>query len=246
MNKKYLYLFLTLFVIVVFYFKEKIIAETISIFNNTKEKIDSHINKIELKIEKHFKQAEQIEELKKENQKYKNYIASIQPILNEYQELKKFRKIESPKIIFTQTISYANLPDISTIYINYFESNLSTPRGLIFNNYSAGIVVKNIKNFSIAYLNNNPNTSYTIFIGKEKIPGVLFGGKTITIKYIPKYKKIKIGDIVTTSGLDKIFYSGVKVGRIISIKQKKLYQEAIIQPFYNSLHPTFFYVVKNK
>jgi len=148
-------------------------------------------------------------------------------------------------LIFTQTISYANLPDMTSIYINYTEQNLSIPRGLMYNNLAAGIVVKNIKDFSLVYLNDNPKTSYTVFIGDKKIPGVLFGGKKMIIKYIPKYKDIKVGDLVITSGLDRIFYEGIKVGKITQISQKKLYQEAEVKPFYNPLHPTFFYVVKN-
>jgi rod shape-determining protein MreC len=133
---------------------------------------------------------------------------------------------------------------MSTIYIDY-NKKITSPKGLIYNNQAAGIVIKNIKNFSLAYLNNNPNTSYTVFIGKNKIPGVIFGGKQMIIKYIPKYSQIKTGDKVITSGLDKIFYEGINVGIITKIIKKNLYQEAIIQPFYNPLDPSFFYVVGN-
>jgi rod shape-determining protein MreC len=131
---------------------------------------------------------------------------------------------------------------MTSIYITY-DKNISTPKGLIYNNTTAGVAIKNIKNYSLAYLNNNKNVIYTVFIGNKKIPGILYGGEKIIIKYIPKYHKIKVGDLVITSGLDKVFYEGVKVGKITSIKQTQLYQEATIKPFYNPLHPTFFYVV---
>jgi len=245
MNKKYFYILITILLVIIFYFQKEIKHNTLFIFNQTKHNIQSYIKYINDKISIHFNQAHKIELLKKENQNYKDYIASIQPILYNCEKLKNFKYIKNPKIIFAQTISYAKLPDITSIYINYYEKNLTIPRGLIYNNQTAGIVIKSIKNFSLAYLNNNPKTSYTVFIGKNKIPGVLFGGEKMIIKYIPKYKIIKKGDKVITSGLDNIFYEGINVGIVTNIFQRKLYQEVIIKPFYNPLHPSFFYVVNN-
>jgi len=245
MNNRYFYLLIAILIAISFYFKQPITNNILSAFNYTKLTINNYIDSIFKSISTHFNQAEQIKILRKENKQYKDYIVQITPMLNNYKELKKFLIIQDPKLYFTQTISYAKLPDITSIYVTYNENNISTPRGLVYNNQAAGIVVKSIKNFSLAYLNNNDNTSYTVYIGKNKIPGVLFGGKHMIIKYIPKYKKINIGDLVKTSGLDTIFYEGINVGRVISITQQKLYQEVEIQPFYNPLHPTFFYVVKN-
>jgi len=231
-------------VITIFYFKKPLIDNTLYLFNQTKITISYYISKISTTISNHFNQIEKIEILTKENQQLINEIQKLIPIKKKCENLKLFEKLNIPNITFTQTISYAKLPDMSSIYIDYNKS-IKSPKGLIYNNQTAGIVVKNIKNFSLAYLNDNPNTSYTVFIGKEKIPGVLFGGKEIKIKYIPKYSKINIGDLVITSGLDKIFYEGINVGLITNITKKNLYQEATIQPFYNPLHPNFFYVVGN-
>jgi len=244
MNKKYLYLLITIFLVIIFYFKETIIQNTLFLFNTTKQTISNYISDTKESINLHFNQIEQIKKLTKENQEYKDYIAQIIPKIMNCEKLNLFKQINNPNVVFSQTISYANLPDITDIYINYHEKNLTIPRGLIYNNQAAGIVIKSYKKFSLAYLNINPKTSYTVFIGNNKIPGVLFGGDKMIIKYIPKYHKINIGDLVITSGLDKIFYEGVNVGKIISITQTKLYQEATIKPFYNPLHPTFFYVVK--
>jgi rod shape-determining protein MreC len=243
MNKNFFYIIVTTILVTIFYFKNSITNYTLSVFNSTKEYIHNSIDSINFSIQSHFNQAYQIKTLKKEIKLYQNYIAQTTPILVNFQKLKLFKQIKNPNIIFTQTISYAKLPDMSSIYINY-DKNISIPKGLIYNNISAGIVVKNIKNYSLAYLNNNPNVVYTVFIGTKKVPGILYGGKIVKIKYIPKYHSIKVGDLVITSGLDNIFYEGVKVGKIVSISQTKLYQEAIITPFYDPMHPTFFYVVE--
>ncbi len=136
------------------------------------------------------------------------------------------------------------MPDFTQIYIDY-NNSFSIPRGLVYNNLAAGIVIKNFKNYSLALLNSNNKTSYTVFIGKNEIPGIFYG-KINTIKYIPKFKKINIGDIVITSGLDKVFYKGVKVGIITEVIEKNLYQEAKVKLFYNDLNPQFFYVIERR
>jgi len=242
MTKKFLYTLITIFLVISFYFKESIINNILYITNSTKYIISSYINSIKTDISIHFNQIEQIKQLKEENREYQNYIAKMNPLIAQAMQLKYFKNIDTPNLTFTSTISYAKLPDITTIYIDY-NKTITSPKGLIYNNQAAGVVFKNFKNFGVATLNNNPKTTYTVFIGKNKIPGVLFGGEKIVIKYIPKYHKINIDDTVITSGLDKIFYEGVNVGKVKKIIQKELYQEVIITPFYNPLHPNFFYVV---
>ena len=244
MNKKLFYSIITIFIVVMFYFKNTITENILSVFNYTKSYINNSIFITKMKIQTYFNQAHQLQQLSKQNKEYRDYIAKISPLISNFEKLKLFKKINNPNLIFTQTISYAKLPDMSSIYINYKDKNLSTPQGLVYNNTTAGIVTKSFSNYSLAYLNNNQKVVYTVFIGKNKIPGILYGGETIKIKYIPKYHKINIDDLVVTSGLDKIFYAGVNVGKITSIKETELYQEATITPFYNTLHPTFFYVVK--
>jgi len=245
MNKKFLFFLIAIFLAVSFYFKVQIKDKILFTFNFVKQEIISSYDAITFKLDSYFNQASQIQLLTKHNKEYRNYIEAVYPILDNYKKLKEFKLIHNPKVIFTQTISYANLPDMTSIYINYSDKNFTHPEGIIYNNLVAGIVKKSFDNYSLALLNTNSDTSYTVFIGKEKIPGIAFGGNEIIVKYIPNYKKINVGDLVVTSWLDRIFYEGVKVGKITSVRQKKLYQEAIIKPFYNPYHPNFFYVVKN-
>jgi rod shape-determining protein MreC len=246
MNKKFFYFIIAIIMAISFYFKDYIINSILDTFNSVKTEIIISYDVIRLKFNSYFHQAEQIETLQKHNKIYRDYIESIYPLISNYKKMEKFQLVKTPKIVFTKTISYANLPDMTSIYVDYSDKNFTHPKGLIYNKEVAGIVTKNYKDYSLALLNTNPNTTYTIFIGKDKIPGIAFGGEKLVIKYIPKYKNINIGDLVITSGLDRIFYEGVKVGKIISINQRELYQEAVVKPFYNPYHPTFFYVVNKK
>jgi rod shape-determining protein MreC len=221
---------------------DKLKSPFLNIFNNTKINVIHLYEYISLSIDKYFYQSSHIEKLSLENKKLRDYIASYEAYINKCKDLSNFNSLNIKNIKFTQTISYAKLPIISQIYINY-ESNNSKIKGLIYNNQTAGIVTQHHNNFSLALLNSDKETTYTVFINNN-IPGVLFGGDKIVIKYIPKYHKININDEVITSGLDNIFYKGVKVGLIKKIRQTDLYQEAEITPYYNPLKPSLFYVVE--
>ena len=237
MNKRYLLLFLTGFVLILFVFKTQII----DFFNFIK----LNINKIETNISEELSSLKskslQIEKLKNENRFLKNKIVYLDSLVYNCKDLKKL--IKDSNLTLAKTISYAALPDFSMIYIDYKPKG-KFPKGLVYNNLAAGIVVKSTGDYSLALLNSNKKTSYTVYIldGNNSVPGIFYG-KIDTVKYIPKFKNIKKGDLVITSGLDGIFYKGVKVGIIKNIKETNLYKEAKIKLFYNDLEPNYFYVV---
>jgi rod shape-determining protein MreC len=238
MSKKLIIALSFLFAFFIYFFKDYII-EIALYFNKSIVKIENNFSK---KIDAHFKQVKKIEELKKENEKLKDAINNLNAKILACKDLKYFKVINKPNLIFSYVISYASIPDFSQIYISY-NKKITKPKGLVYNNFVAGVVIKNIGNFSLAILNSNEKTRYAVFIGKNKIPGIFYG-KVNTIKYIPKFKQINIGDEVVTSGLDGIFYNGAKVGIITEVVEKKLYKEAKVKLFYNDLHPKFFYVIE--
>jgi len=236
MNKRYLILFA--FLLVLFFSFKPVKYAVLDFFNFAKESFSGFLKKTESTITKYQNQALQIEKLQKENNSLKKKIVYFESF---YANCKDLKKIKDSNFTLVKAVSYANLPDFSKIYVN-FTSN-TYPLGLVYNNLAAGILVKKVGHYSLGLLNSNKKTSYTVLIGKEEIPGIFYGEKNI-IKYIPKFKKINIGDLVITSGLDGIFYKGAKVGIITSVKEKKLYQEAKVKLFYNSLAPNYFYVIQ--
>jgi len=243
MNKKYLLFFSFLFVLIfsIPFFKEEMIG-----FGNTLKKYFFEFYEYEKEnITTLIEQSRKIKNLKKENLLLKMRLAKLESFYDSCKDLKKFKFVKDSNLVFTKVISYAHLPDFSQIYIDYHSKDKFFPKGIVYNNLAAGIVVKSFRNYSLALLNSNKDTSYTVFIGKNNIPGIFYG-KIDTIKYIPKFKSIKKGNIVITSGLDGIFYKGAKVGIITKVIQKKLYQEAKVKLFYNNLEPTYFYVVEKR
>jgi len=212
--------------------------------NKLREAISTITNSITSQINLITNAKREIEYLKKENKVLNEKLAKCYEVQAICKDLKAFKFLDLPSLYFVKTISYANLPNFSEIYVSY-PKEISIPRGLVYNNFAAGIVVKNFGDYSLAYLNQNPKVSYTVMIGDKEIPGIFYGGE-MKVKYIQKFAKIRVGDIVKTSGLDRVFYKGALVGEIVKIENKKLYKEAIVKPYYNKLTPNFFYVVEGE
>jgi rod shape-determining protein MreC len=215
---------------------------TLESANSLKSSFSFFVTSIKETYNEYIEQKNTLKNLLEENKFLKDEIQKIAVKYATCKDLKYFKKLQIPNVVFTQVISYAALPDFTQVYINY-DKPFTIPRGLVYNNLAAGIAIKHYSNYSLALLNSNEKTSYTVYIGKNKIPGIFYG-KINTVKYIPKFKPIKIGDIVITSGLDGVFYQGVLVGKVIEVFEKKLYQEAKIKLFYNDLNPKFFYVIE--
>jgi len=238
MNKIYIIIFS--FLLIVIFALPPVKSHVIDFFNFAKENISYMTNSIKNEIGEYKNQAKQIKKLKKENLLLKKKIASFESF---YANCKDLKLVKDSNLTLVKVVSYAHLPDFSEIYVN-FSSN-KYPLGLVYNNLAAGILVKKVGHYSLGLLNSNEKTSYTVLIGKKEIPGIFYGKKNI-IKFIPKYKKINVGDLVVTSGLDGIFYRGAKVGVVTSIENKNLYQEAKVKLFYNNLSPEYLYVVQKK
>jgi rod shape-determining protein MreC len=109
----------------------------------------------------------------------------------------------------------------------------------------AGIVIQH-KGKPLALLNRDIKSSYAVQIGKNLAPGIVHGnnGKNLVVKFIPAWFEVSQGDEVVTSGLDNIFFKGLKVGRVISITSSQGYQNAVVEPYYDSNNPNYFHMIK--
>ena len=160
-------LFILTFLIVVF-FQIPIVKElSLRGTNSLKNFFSSLIISWKKAYEEYIDQKETLQKLLKENEFLKDEIQQIAVKYATCKNLKYFKHLDIPNVTFTQVISYAKLPDFTQIYINY-NKPFKTPRGLIYNNMAAGIVVKNYSNYSLALLNSNEKTSYTVYIGADK------------------------------------------------------------------------------
>ncbi len=200
-------------------------------------------------IIKYLKQEETISSLLLENRKLKKYYLELNATKKELESLKKECNVNTKfylDVKLIRAISYTTLGDFSSMWIEMDDFNQTKIYGLIKDDFAAGIVVnKNGK--PIALLNSNEKCAYAVEIGRSKAPGIAMGKRngTMVVKFIPMYKNIKIGDEVVTSGMDNIFFYGIKVGKVIKIESMGSYKVAIVKPYADLANPRYFWIVLN-
>ena len=250
MNKELLSffsLFIALFVGALFY-TNTIQGPFTSVLNSFKIGYHNAIQIIQKNIDRHTFQAQEITILKEKLQKYENNHLVMQQMASEVNDLFKANNSKlkvNPKVELVRTISYEKFGDLNRVWMEVEDYNASKIYGLTYNELVAGIVIeKNSK--ALGLLNRDIQSSYAVFVGKKQAPGIAHGNnsKNLLVKFIPAWFKIEIGDEVVTSGLDKIFFKGLKVGRVLSVKTSQGYQNAVIEPYYKANDPDYFYMIR--
>ncbi len=227
---------------------DKIIINNFNPFENIKSWYVQLVMDIQETSDRYFNQITQIEKLQTENKKLQNYKYLYEISKNELNStLKTVNTTDTTKqkISYTKVLSYVNFSDYTRVWLDFKKID-NQILGLIWDDYAAGIVV-NSENRAKALLNGNEKCNYAVFVGENRAPGIIHGIKysqNIIAKYIPIWIDIKKDDEVITSGMDNIFFEGLKVGKVVSIKRKQDMQEAIIKPYAQVLKQKSFFVYK--
>ena len=196
-------------------------------------------------VSKHFNQAKQIELLREQNQKLEEANALVATFANQLNLLLEDKNSSQyfPQVSLVRAISYVRLDDYSRLWLSSTKFTGNKNKGLIYKGYTAGIAVLDGSR-PMALLQQNEGCTFSVYVGKDKVPGVLQGlGDKISIKFIPKTKNIKVGDTIYTSGLDEVFFSGVPVGLVKEIIDDEVYQSAIVEPFVQINLPSYMYMI---
>jgi len=250
MNKKF---FTTSLILIALFlgalnYSQEVQSPFISALNAVKTSFHNTVAYIEEDINKHFFQAHEIEQLhKKLKNCEKDHLLMVQ-LASELNDLYKANNAQfkySSNVALVRTISYEKFANQNRVWIDMQDFNASKIYGLVYKNLVAGIVI-NHNNKPLALLNNDIQSTYAVYIGKEKAPGIAHGNnqENIIINFIPAWFHINIGDEVQTSGLDTIFFKGLKVGKVIDVTHSQGYQKAIVKPYYKANEPDYFYVIK--
>jgi len=202
-------------------------------------------NFIKESISEHFDQKREIERLREENKELRKSAVLLSTFANELDQVlvdKNSTRYE-PNVQLVKTLSYATIGDYNKFWVDFKGFDTTKIYGALYQANTIGVIVTK-DNRPLAVLQNDPKVAFSVYIGPERIPGVVGGdGRRVLVKYIPQWLEPKIGDEVTTSGLDGIFFAGVPVGRITSIEQEDLYKSAIVEPYAKPNIPAFLYVV---
>jgi rod shape-determining protein MreC len=251
MNKKllpYLLILVALFMGALYYTKT-IQSPLLSILNSIKISYHNTIQSIENTFDKHFFQAQEISDLKKQLQQYDNNRLLLQQFASTIEDMYKENNStlsNNPKIALVRTISYEKFGNLNRVWLDVPDYNSSKIYGLIYKNEVAGIVIPK-EGKALALLNSDIKSTYAVYIGKMKAPGIAHGnnGKNLIVSFIPAWFNLKVGDEVITSGLDNIFFKGLKVGKVISISTSQGYQNAVIEQYYKSNEPNYFHIIRS-
>lgn len=201
--------------------------------------------KIKDTIDEHFTQQNTIIKLKNENKKLEKsallsiaFAGKLNGILADNN-----LSLYKPNVKLIQAISYSNLNDYNKIWLDFKDFNKSRIYGLLYQGYAAGIVVQKDSN-PLGLLLGDPKCIFSVYVGDKKILGVLQGNKKdILVKYIPLWMTPKVGDEVITSGMDNIFFQGVRVGKVVGVAKEESSKTATVQPYVNVKIPTFLHVI---
>jgi len=191
--------------------------------------------------------------LKKENNEQKKTLLELTNYINQLSKIYKILPslVQKPykNIYIVDTISYVKLNRLDEVLLTTpkaLKDSNKTLYGLIQNDVAAGIV-QNIDGKFFAFLLTHPKATFGVTIGSKNIHGIAQGDgkKGMIIKYIPRWSKINIGDVVKTSGLDNIFFPSIPVGTITNIQTLDQYKQATIKIFANLARPSTFFLISD-
>jgi len=198
-------------------------------------------------IEEHFRQQKTIIALREEMEMYRQSHLILHEVATEFNALlaennATFRY--DPRVALARTISYANFGDMNKLWLEMDDFNKTRLYGLVYNEQAAGLVTER-DGRPLALLNGDYQCTYAVYVGPNKAPGIVRGqnNDTMLVQYIPTWVTVSVGDEVVTSGLDQLFFSGIKVGRVRSIELTGGYQNAVIEPYYKGNDPDYFHVI---
>ena len=216
--------------------------------NSIKLSFIHFIDEIDFKIQSWFNQKDTIDEL---NEKVKTLEPLASLSVAYATKLNNFLKdvnlsTYNPNLSLVRAISYANMQNPYKLWLEFNQFDQKKIYGLLYRGYSVGII-KEQYGKALAILQMDSDCKYSVYIGEEKTPGILFGNAPFMyVKYIPLYADISVGDKVITSGFDEIFFEGIEVGTVMEIQKDEIYKMAIVKPFVKVQKADFFYAIDTK
>ncbi len=238
-----------LFSIVLFYKNHQLLKDKVLSFSNEiKSTFVNQQENITDMISIHFNQQTQIRKLKKQIKELEQKASLSVAFASKLNHLLKETDLTTyhPQLHLVQVLGFQHMQDKNRLWVEFPSFKKEKNYGLIYQGFTAGII-RGESHRPLAILQSSKESLFSVFIGEKKIQGIAFGdGETIMIKYIPSYENPQVGDKVITSGNDRIFYEGIKVGEVTSIEKKDMYKIATVKPYVNLKQAHFFYAVEVK
>ena len=229
-----------------FNYSQPLRSHVLSASNGTKLFFINQFDRIKANIQRHIRQKEQIKELQKQVEDLQKPAELSSVFARKLNQLLDESNLTNynPDLKLSRVISYEELDNPFRLWIDFPSFDKNRSYGIIYKGHTAGVIYPKFEK-PLAYLQFDKRVVFSVLIGENKLLGVIYGNKkNMLIKYIPSHEDVKIGDEVITSGSDKLFYEGVKVGKVLKIEKKGIYKVATVKPYAENKKPKFFYVIE--
>ncbi|MCD8476646.1 MAG: rod shape-determining protein MreC [Sulfurospirillum sp.] len=92
---------------------------------------------------------------------------------------------------------------------------------------------------------SDPKSIFAVYVGESKMQGIIQGNrKEVLVRYISQWLQPQVGDEVVTSGLDGIFFEGIKVGVVSKVIEEESSKTVVITPYVTPHVPSYMHVIK--
>lgn len=200
--------------------------------HSVKDSITSPFKRIFLKEEENIRLKEELNNLLKEQQKYREALLENKR-LRELLSLKEkeHRYVTAARVIARGTDQWSNTFVLDKGLLDGVTKDMIaiTHRGLV------GKISSVSDSYSTLLLLTDINFSSAARLQESRIEGVLSGTgfRKCLLKYIPHEEKVEKGNTVITSGLDSLFPQGIPIGYVSKVNKKGtgLFQDIEVLPF---------------
>lgn len=181
-----------------------------------------------------------------ENVELKQQISEAQEIKNRYEELelenfrlKKFVNFTSQvpgSYVAAQIIARDPSPWFKTLMIDKgLKDGLSKGSPVVVSEGIVGQIINVANNSSRVLLITDQNSAVDALVQNSRVRGIVKGNNNDNCSFVYALRKDQVneGEVIISSGLDKVFPKGLKIGRILNVTKvhSELFQEITIETF---------------
>jgi rod shape-determining protein MreC len=144
-------------------------------------------------------------------------------------------KVQSPYKLIAARIVNKNLTLLrNTITVNVgLNDSIQPYMPVVSDGGLIGIVTTVTKHYSIINILLNTDFRASGKVQRSRIDGiVLWDGKTLALKNVPKMRDVKVGDVITTSEYSNTFPSDIRIGLVSDVREQpgSLFKSITIEP----------------
>ena len=185
--------------------------------------INAHNENIRMKRE--------IESLEMENARYQELLATNQRL----QKLLQFKSITDQPVLATQVIGRDPTGWFQSVIIDKGKNaGLKVNMPVINAKGVVGRLVSVSYNYAKVLLLIDQNSAIDCIIQRSRDSGMVKGlsSKVCVLDYVLKTSDVRVGDMVVTSGLGRVFPKGIPVGEVVEVEDPpgELFKDVKISP----------------